>query len=151
MYIFTKNQKKNLLQWAEWLEMTQLPQGKNRLKHQGFASEKCYYCCLGIYLENLYGSDAWTLSTFSSDYVFQGNISSTLPIKDVKELGLDKNVEIEVSNESLSWSLQDIFIHFNDVLGYGFSEIARNVRSLVETGDFPADTLSIIHTSILEL
>lgn len=117
VYFFTEEQKTCLLEWATELEETQLPQGKGNLRTE------IGYCCLGIYC-NMRGPESWIRGAYSpggSIYAFEKE-ESRLPLRLSKELGIE--------------SFQNLFMTLNDGWGYSFKQIAVEIRSLVETGDW---------------
>lgn len=154
MYKFTDNQKKNLLQWAEWLEITEKTQGSGSLKcrkkiyYEDSSTDKesneINYCCLGVYIEQKYPDEFEKQPNIFGEYPCGYNVDgyinlSYLPIKCSRELGI-----YFLSSKIRKNRLQELFAFLNDEVGYSFKQIAVEIRSLVETGNFTENTREIL-------
>lgn len=160
MIQFTTKQKARLIQWAEWLETTTLKQCKGRL-HDGQG-----YCCLGVYMQCKY-SPRWreitmdakeegeifqlkTTEYYGSYIVLDTLVSRTSNIYDLNRedqvlLGLNKNWK----HNGHVWKLHRCFQILNDEHAYNFQMSAREIRNLVEHGEFTEPANLLLQASIM--
>ena len=134
MFTFTDCQKEQLLLWATELEKTQYSQTCRTLRYgDGF-------CCLGIYC-NMISPLSWVkipkqdtdlekdeYEFIMGDEISTGGLSPSL----ANSLGMTEG------------SLHGDFVFMNDELKYTFDRIAKEVRYLVENGEFSEETSTAV-------
>ena len=134
--VFTEKQQEKLLEWAGYLETTELLQGQKSLR-----TKNDEYCCLGLYITCVHPEYTWKfLGVFDEDKSYRvrsGNTwqSNFLPEKFQRELGLHRHPY----RDNIQ-TLQNCFVDLNDQLNYNFLEIAREIRHLVEYHSFTSET-----------
>lgn len=152
-YKFTPKQEERLLQWADWLDETDLPQGGGALKKRDSVIGDDTYCCMGVYVQMRdpsYFTEDQKLDgeyicpmTKGSPKIAPSNVyyitqnSDYLPSALGKELGIYHGSWGEPDHNEL----QRAFAFMNDELEYNFNAIAREIRHLVEHGNFTEETL----------
>lgn len=170
-YTFTDRQKQMMLQWADWLDTTNLPQTRRALKRHEFDLEleevediklidhelnPIGYCCLGLYVQykdpgyfgnptGAHGEYQCHESPVATPGVGVGEFFNTsyLPSKLARELGIYYSQSKEQKN-----GLQHDFASLNDDFEFSFKQIATEIRNLVDTGSFSASTQRLlIHAS----
>ena len=141
--LFTEDEKRNLLWFAEKLETTKLPEGEGTLRKKlpetpGRTGE---FCALGIYAW-YHPQGVWRKIKHSYGYtfLFEGeHFSEVLPPKLIREFGGYKHVPD--SNYVTIWAQISLL---NDNHSYSFGEIARELRHLAEEGDWTRTTKKIL-------
>ena len=153
-FTFTESETALLKAWAHELHTTtkKQAQGGLRMVLDKPASSECGYCCLGIY-SDLRGPELWETSE-DDWWICLGDdrevyYDTQLPDTWAEELGLTKRVscirnphkkEHPSSLNTFPQSLQEMFIEMNDDHDYTFPMIAKEIDSLLETGDFTKET-----------
>jgi hypothetical protein len=163
---FSPQQKDNLRQWAEWLETTELTQGTGALKaiflddiilpsevadiKNGdevlkFLTQNykryTFFCCLGVYAEYK-NPNRFSRRRYSAEFYLKNstdNSTAYLPTNYKQELGFSNKRNGE------GVDLEELFVSLNDGHRYTFSDIAVEIRHLVETGRFTKDTEKVLY------
>lgn len=134
MIQFTDEQKQRLLQWAVWLEKTDKQQAQGAL-YNGEG-----YCCLGLWLDYYY-TPQW-----KKDNSIMENRNYYVPICSNTEYYIHSEVCNLINHDCMLLGIdQDAFQTLNDTLDYSFTQIAREIRSLINTGMFTTDTQELLY------
>lgn len=134
--ILTDEQKKYWVQWAEWLEQTPLVQYRGG----GLYKDNRGYCCLGIWLKYhnraayIEDDGAYNLYLFNKNHAIICVYDSVyqLTAEDCALLGLTER-------------MHTMFQILNDTFRYTFAMIAKEIRHIVEYGEFIANTQKVLN------
>ena len=140
----TEEQQAELHLWADWLDETELPQGKGVLKKKAGGTGEVCYCCLGLYIEmkspELYTEEVDNDGRYRCPIdLYDDKEENThpnvvvLPLQMKKALGIDQVMMNSRTFESALTSLNDMF-------EYDFKQIAVEVRHFADHGKFTALT-----------
>lgn len=144
-FTFTDEQRAELINWSAELRTTNKPQVIETLRApitediQG----SCGYCCLGIYLD-MKRPEGWIFDPdnywvyIKSDEDTQ--YDTALPEEDSEKLGLLQSVTVRNKHNGndyrRSLSLEELLVSLNDDSMYTFPQIADEIMSLIQTGNF---------------
>lgn len=141
-FVFTEEQRAELVRWRDELRITEKPQGSGQLR-----SVDGEYCCIGVYADMTYPNrwimedEIWSIQVErDKNLIFDdcdeiGYYDLDLPDKLIENLGLTKTVKTQ---DGLT-TLQAVFIHMNDEEHMTFAEIADQIDHLLEHGNFTDD------------